>query len=240
MSWLEHVAAYRRTHPGLSYKDALKAASPCFARRGEKKGKGLWDSIKNVVNGAANLASDSRVNTLLPGEMHGLIQLPDRPNHYARAQYMGPGTSLKTRVLRGDPGLTAVDKSSKRHDIAYSLSTSQAQINAADDHMLRAIERNSDSQFNKNQARLIALKRSGAMLGFNVGSTYGDPQLDKDPALRARYQSELNSLTTQGFGCRRGRLSGRSGPLAPAGRLSGRSGPPRPCGPALPPWQRRI
>lgn len=53
------------------------------------------------------------VNTLinkLPIELH----LPGY-------QYCGPGTRLKKRLARGDPGINPLDRACKQHDISYSL-----------------------------------------------------------------------------------------------------------------------
>jgi hypothetical protein len=47
---------------------------------------------------------------LLPVELH-------LPGGY---QYCGPGTKLKQRLARGDPGINKLDQACKQHDIAYS------------------------------------------------------------------------------------------------------------------------
>lgn len=51
---------------------------------------------------------DKAINNL-PFEMH----LPGY-------QYCGPGTKLKKRLARGDPGINPLDQACKEHDIAYS------------------------------------------------------------------------------------------------------------------------
>ena len=51
---------------------------------------------------------DNMINNL-PFEMH----LPGY-------QYCGPGTKLKKRLARGDPGINNLDQACKDHDIAYS------------------------------------------------------------------------------------------------------------------------
>ena len=138
---------------------------------------------------------------LFPGENHGVLRMPNGENY--NAQYMGPGTNVATRVRRGDPGRTNVDRASKAHDIRYSLATSNRDIDIADDIMLRAVANKPDSVFNKLQAKLIYPKRLLARLGFRFGSTYGDPKVDNDPQLKQLYQSELSKLSAQGFGKRR-------------------------------------
>ena len=37
-----------------------------------------------------------------------------------RYQYLGPGTFLKKRLARGDPGINCLDRITKQHDIDYS------------------------------------------------------------------------------------------------------------------------
>lgn len=59
----------------------------------QRKGKGLANSIINN----------------LPIELHV-------PGY----QYCGPGTKLKERIARGDPGINPLDAACKEHDIAYS------------------------------------------------------------------------------------------------------------------------
>ena len=39
--------------------------------------------------------------------------------HWPDYQYMGPGTHLKKRLARGDPGLNRLDRIPKAHDIDY-------------------------------------------------------------------------------------------------------------------------
>ena len=39
--------------------------------------------------------------------------------HWPGYQYMGPGTHLKKRLARGDPGINRLDRISKQHDIDY-------------------------------------------------------------------------------------------------------------------------
>lgn len=40
--------------------------------------------------------------------------------HLPGYQYCGPGTKLRKRLARGDPGINLLDKACKEHDIAYS------------------------------------------------------------------------------------------------------------------------
>jgi hypothetical protein len=68
------------------------------------RGSGL---IGSVVGAAGNLLN--RAIDILPTELH-------IPGY----QYCGPGTKLKERLARGDPGVNKLDSACKLHDIAYS------------------------------------------------------------------------------------------------------------------------
>ena len=53
---------------------------------------------------------------------------------------MGPGTHLKKRLARGDPGINRLDRIAKQHDIDYSHATSLEDKWAADRKMSQAIK----------------------------------------------------------------------------------------------------
>lgn len=78
--------------------------SVCSCRR-KVKGNGLVNSLINK----------------LPIELH----LPGY-------QYCGPGTKLKDRLNRGDPGINVLDKACKEHDIAYSEKKDKGDRHIAD------------------------------------------------------------------------------------------------------------
>uniref|UniRef100_A0A6P7GWD5 Uncharacterized protein LOC114343089 n=1 Tax=Diabrotica virgifera virgifera TaxID=50390 RepID=A0A6P7GWD5_DIAVI len=91
------------------------------------------------------------LNTLinkLPFELH-------IPGGY---QYCGPGTKLKKRLARGDPGINPLDAACKQHDIAYSHHTSLEERHKADKELEnRAWERfkSKDASFGEKSAALI-------------------------------------------------------------------------------------
>lgn len=68
------------------------------------RGSGLLGSIGNAAGAVLNRAID-----ILPVELH----LPGY-------QYCGPGTHLKKRLARNDPGINQLDSACKQHDIAYA------------------------------------------------------------------------------------------------------------------------
>ena len=53
---------------------------------------------------------------------------------------MGPGTHLKKRLARGDPGINRLDRISKQHDIDYSKSKNLRDKWNADAMMIKSIE----------------------------------------------------------------------------------------------------
>lgn len=70
-----------------------------ISRQQTVKGSGLVGTVLNKAIDA------------LPIELH-------LPGGY---RYCGPGTRLKERLARGDPGINELDEACKTHDIAYSL-----------------------------------------------------------------------------------------------------------------------
>lgn len=67
------------------------------------QGSGLISTLTGAAGTVLNKAID-----LLPVELH----LPGY-------QYCGPGTNLRLRLKRGDPGINKLDSACKEHDIAY-------------------------------------------------------------------------------------------------------------------------
>ena len=61
--------------------------------------------------------------------------------HWPGYQYMGPGTKLKKRLKRGDPGINRLDRIAKQHDIDYSKSKNIQDKWKADAKMIKAIDR---------------------------------------------------------------------------------------------------
>ena len=61
--------------------------------------------------------------------------------HWPGYQCMGPGTHLKKRLKRGDPGINRLDRIAKQHDIDYSRAKTLRDKHAADRKMIKAIDR---------------------------------------------------------------------------------------------------
>ena len=54
---------------------------------------------------------------------------------------MGPGTKLKKRLKRGDPGVNRLDKIAKQHDIDYSQVKNLQDKWRADTKNIKAIDK---------------------------------------------------------------------------------------------------
>ena len=60
--------------------------------------------------------------------------------HWPGYQYMGPGTHLKKRLDRGDPGINRLDRIAKAHDIDYDKAKNLKDKWAADRKMIAKID----------------------------------------------------------------------------------------------------
>ena len=61
--------------------------------------------------------------------------------HWPGYQYMGPGTHLKKRLARGDPGINRLDNIAKQHDIDYGQAKNLRDKWKADTKMIKAIDK---------------------------------------------------------------------------------------------------
>ena len=59
--------------------------------------------------------------------------------HVPGYQYLGPGTKLKKRLARGDPGINRLDKIAKQHDIDYMSAKNLRDKWKADEKMIKSI-----------------------------------------------------------------------------------------------------
>lgn len=72
-------------------------------------------------------------------DLHQLLANIGVEFHWPGYHYMGPGTKLKARLQRGDPGINRLDKIARRHDIAYAKAKSLQDKWKADQKMIKAI-----------------------------------------------------------------------------------------------------
>ena len=64
-----------------------------------------------------------------------------REFHWPGYQYLGPGTHLKKRLQRGDPGINCLDRLAKQYDLDYARAKTLKDKHAADRKMIKAIDR---------------------------------------------------------------------------------------------------
>ena len=72
-------------------------------------------------------------------DLQKLIEKTGKEFHIPSYQYAGPGTHLRKRLQRGDPGINRLDRIAKIHDIDYSKAKNLQDKWKADDKMIRAI-----------------------------------------------------------------------------------------------------
>ena len=60
--------------------------------------------------------------------------------HWPGYQYIGPGTHLKKRLTRGDPGINRLGRIAKAHDIDYDKAKTLKDKWAADRKMIAKID----------------------------------------------------------------------------------------------------
>lgn len=126
-------------------KSKKKAAA---GKRKKRAGKGLMNKLINK----------------LPFEMH-------IPSYH----YCGPGTKLKERLARNDPGINELDRACKEHDIAYSLTDDRKRRNVADEILASAAWKRVKASDSSIGERLAALGVAGFMktkarVGMGIGA----------------------------------------------------------------------
>lgn len=129
---------------------------PSPRRISHPRGSGLLGSVTGAVGNVLNRAID-----ILPTELH-------IPGY----QYCGPGTNLKKRLARGDPGINKLDSACKLHDIAYSKHSDSKNRSVADKELAeRAWERvkASDASFGEKAAAWTVTNIMKAKSKFGSG-----------------------------------------------------------------------
>lgn len=94
--------------------------------------------VKRVTGKAKTKLKELRGDNLLPGETHGLLWVPGKG--IERSNFMGPGTDIFTRLVRGDKGKTAIDEISRLHDVEYTLANNSSRSDEEQLQMARAAD----------------------------------------------------------------------------------------------------
>ena len=187
-------------------------------------GQGVLDAIKNAYKKGKRVAStivgnytsekSQRLRNMLPnadetaapgfaGELHAVLKLPN--GLYGTANFMGPGTQVVKRVKRGDRPRTVADKVAEAHDIRYSLTDSQSDVQRADkmmiDRLQEALKKREDNTTNINLGlRPIQAKYMAEKHGLISPGTFAKFGIEKDPADRALLSGKLAELEQEGYG----------------------------------------
>lgn len=107
--------------------------------------------------------------------MNSLINKLPFEMHIPSYHYCGPGTKLKKRLARNDPGVNELDRACREHDIAYALTDDQKKRNAADEMLANAAWKRVKASNASMSERLAALGVAGIMktkarAGMGVGA----------------------------------------------------------------------
>lgn len=119
--------------------------------------------------------SDVRKMTRGEGLTNWLIKKMPIEMHVPGYHYCGPGTKLRERLARGDPGVNELDRACKEHDIAYSKYKNISDRNIADKILAeKAWQRAKAPDFSLSE-RAASLAITGIMntkasLGMGLGS----------------------------------------------------------------------
>ena len=171
----DHMLAIQHGGGGRSYRGAGLLANAYQA--------GL--RYKNVNNSEKQF----------PGETHTILKVDDG---YKVANYMGPGTQVKKRLLRGDEPVSDMDAVSLAHDLRYVLAKSPEQIHDADRRFMKRAKTSSDSPFNTRQAAAIAAKYA---VESKAGVKYpSQSSLDGNDAGDTTLVEKLQEMEQKGFG----------------------------------------
>ena len=129
--------------------------------------------------------------------MHTILKV-DGGGHKV-ANYMGPGTQVKKRLLRGDEPVSDMDAVSLAHDLRYSLAKNPEQIHDADRRFLKRAKTSSDSPFNTRQSAAIAAKYA---IESRTGVKYpSQTSLEGNDDTDMTLVGKLQEMEQKGFGC---------------------------------------
>lgn len=176
-------------------------------RSGIDKGKALGIKASDLATGEFGTAlrnlipsSDENARAQFPGEKHAILKLPN--GKWGQANFMGPGTELEKRLMRGDPPRTMADRVAMAHDSRYGLAKTQADVASADRKMIAKLQdmkrKRQDARVNIEMGlRPIQAKMRAEQFGLvqpGKIATFGDV------SNRALVEGKLKQLEQAGFG----------------------------------------
>jgi hypothetical protein len=201
----------------LKLKQRLIRSDGIYGNAHLQKGDGLFSSVGQALGRAVTAvrnaapSSDPNARPLYPGENHAVLSVNGRP---ANANYMGPGTHVVQRIIRGDPPRSESDKVAQAHDLRYQLGFDERM---ADQKMLDKLavirQQHTDNDFNVNMGTLpikskIAAENRG-ILKKGKFSSHPDPMTSQEEGV---LREKLKSLEQEGYGL--GLVGGCKEPMA--------------------------
>lgn len=120
----------------------------------------------------ANKLKVKKKNKSGKGLLNKLIDKVPFEMHMPGYQYCGPGTKLKKRLKRGDPGINKLDEACKRHDIAYEISSRDIDRKKADKMLAKEAWKRVKAADSSLKERAVALAVTGAMSNESQNGRY--------------------------------------------------------------------
>ena len=135
--------------------------TPRVIQRKEEKEESWLENNTIHVNRKKRRQRGGKVDIQKKIEKLGIEFHPFSLSKRKRYQYLGPGTFLKKRLARGDPGINRLDRITKQHDIDYSNAKNIRDKWKADLKMVHAIDAlpGKKSPMEKLSRNIIAAKR---------------------------------------------------------------------------------
>ena len=135
--------------------------TPRVIQRKEEEEESWLDNNTIHVNRKKRRQRGGKVDIQKKIEKLGIEFHPFSLSKRKRYQYLGPGTFLKKRLARGDPGINRLDRIAKQHDIDYSNAKNIRDKWKADLKMVHAIDAlpGKKSPMEKLSRNIIAAKR---------------------------------------------------------------------------------
>lgn len=166
-------------------------------------GEGVLDAISGKT--ATWLKNKVQKNKQYPGENH----IPMRsPNGMQLSGFCGPGSKIIKRIRDGYQPITVDELPCEAHDIRYTLATKPSDVRAADDRMIRAINKMESgdlpmySKLNafalKNAIRAKKLGEDIHLIDQNTFTNPGSTNLSKKD--RDMLEKKLVELSRLGYG----------------------------------------
>lgn len=156
-----------------------------------------FNNVRNGVNGVMGLIGikNPLSATLYPGEKHAVVLSGDyKGSNY---NFLGVGTRIKERMMRGDKPINDVDEVAYRQCVAYAKAKSSRDIRNADEVAVRGWENCRDDP----AAAAVAIRSIKAKMAAETGIHIDvglDPMLFSGPSAPI-YKEEVGEIAGSGY-----------------------------------------